>query len=239
MDFPYRLLEDAPEGAVLLLPSPFATLVRGDGGVRLVGPHGGVQRLGGIETVMSCSPNVVKALAGHPRLFVGRIVSAAEAPLLHVFAEHPAAQWPLLLADLRDAVDETDDERRFARVWRSLADGARPAGPEAQRQQERLCRRYAGQAPSLVRRQLRLAAQLAADLAAGRHRALGAFTDQSHYVRECRALTGATPGRWLRTPGAVLAADGAPVPRAAHERLSRAPLSAPSRYPGRTSSEPG
>ncbi len=231
MDYLHRLLGCAPGEELLLLPSPYATVLSIDGTVRLVGPHSTVHRFRGIDALMTCTPNVIKAFAGHPRLFVDGSVSTEEVPLLHTFREHPPSQWPTLLDDLRRSVDVTDDERQFETVWQSLLNRTTSAGSSAQRQEERLCRRYAGQPPAAARRQLRLSAQLAADIAAGRHRSLGEFTDQSHYVRECKALTGHVPGRWWRTSATCHASDGSPVPRAQSRSLvggdSRPPTSAP------------
>lgn len=214
MNYLHRLIDCAPDDERLLLPSPYATLLRVDGAVRLLGPHNGMRRLRGVDALMSCTPSVIKAFAGHPRLFVGDLVSTGDVPLLRTFEERPPSRWPMLLDDLRGSVDVTGDESQFDALWQSLMGRKTSAGSSVQRQEERLCRRYAGQTPTAIRRQLRLSAQLAADITAGRHRSLGEFTDQSHYVRECKALTGATPGRWWRTSAAFHAPGGAPIPRA-------------------------
>lgn len=202
MDFLHRLHPAPPEGEALLLPSPYATLLLVDGRAVAAGPHQRIHRLAGVAAAMSCTPNVLKAFAGRPAEFVDELAGADRVPLLRLFEEHGAADWPLLLRDLRLSVEITDDERQFEAVWQGILDGRSSSRPDAQRQAERLCRRYAGQSPSRIRRQLRLAAQLAADHAAGRHSPLGEFADQSHYARECRALTGHPPGHWRRVAAA-------------------------------------
>lgn len=211
MDYLHRLLDNLPEDETLLLPSPFATLWRVQGTVRLGGPHSTIHGLVGADALMFCSPNVIKAFAGHPRLFAGRVVSVTHVPLLRQFEEHEVSQWPLLLDDLRWSADVTDDEQQFDTAWRTLLHRASSPRSEAQRQQERVCRRYAGQPPAMIGRQLRLSTQLAADIEARGHRSVGAFTDQSHYIRECKKLTGRTPGWWWRRVGSWYAADGAPI----------------------------
>lgn len=186
-------------GPLALLPTPFATLVRAAGTVRLFGPHSRVHCLQpqGSASILFAEPAFIKALLGHPRYFLNRSFSPAELSLLAVFQDSAPSAWLALLADLRAAVTMTHDEYQFTELWSLLVrQQFRPRDSGQERQAERLCRRYAGQTPGTVSRQLRLARQLARDLAASEHVPTGDYADQSHYIRECRKHTGCTPSEW-------------------------------------------
>lgn len=214
MDFLHRLTEIAAARELALLPSPYATVLRDGDRTLLLGPHDRVRVLTDVAAgaVMTCTPSLLKAMAGHPRSFVDAALTTREVPLLRPFDDHDVADWPTMVRDLRSAVDVTGDEEQFAGVWAAITGhGRATAGTVDQRQAERLCRRYAGQTPSRILRQLRLAAQLAADIAAGEYRPLGRFADQSHYIRESRRLTGHTPRHWRSSGASFRRPDGGPV----------------------------
>ncbi len=123
--------------------------------------------------------------------------------MLGPFRTQPVEEWPDLLADARDAVPTHFDEEIFLERWPTLVAGrldSRP--PLSRRQDERIVARYAGQPPKRIPRQVRLATQLAADIYAGSYNPSGDFADQSHYIRECRAMTGRTPAYWVRSHAA-------------------------------------
>jgi len=214
MDFLHRLTQTPPERELALLPSPYATVLRDGDRVRLLGPHDRVRVLTDVRAgvLMTCAPNLIKALAGHPRRFVDALLTAREVPLLRPFEECAVAEWPPLVRDLRSSVEVTVDEQQFEDIWQAITrHGETTTRTVDQRQAERLCRRYAGQTPSRILRQLRLATQLAADIAAREHRPLGGFADQSHYIRESRTLTGHTPRHWRSSPASFYTPDGTPT----------------------------
>lgn len=187
------------QGEMALLPSPFATLLWSPGYVQLFGPHDRLYRARptGAAYLMFCMPTFIKALLGHPRYFLNQQFSVEALPLLAPFQESSPTEWPTLLQDLRAAVVMTHDEYQFTELWYQLIGQPCPINDVTpERQAERLCRRYAGQPPTSIGRQLRLATQLSKDLATGTHEPTGAYSDQSHYIRECRKHTGRSPGEW-------------------------------------------
>lgn len=61
---------------------------------------------------------------------------------------------------------------------------------------QRLCLRFAGQAPKVINTVHRLARALDADNTSGWYNGLGEFSDASHLGRVCKAFTGRTPAAW-------------------------------------------
>ncbi|NDL59238.1 helix-turn-helix domain-containing protein [Phytoactinopolyspora mesophila] len=209
-EFLHRI-QHSPAGSLLLLPSPFVTLLRDGPRVRLFGPHSRVWHLHGVRqgVLALCTPNLIKVLLGHPRLFVNKGFSAVEMPLLTPFQEFDPRRWPELLRDVRESVPLHFDEEIFLERWQGIVagDGAARA-TVSQRQEERIFRRYAGQPPTPIIQQIRLSAQLGADIVAREHTPLGKYADQSHYIRESRKFTGRTPSYWVNTSPAHYGWDG-------------------------------
>ncbi|QOS59548.1 helix-turn-helix transcriptional regulator [Thermobifida fusca] len=215
MPAPFKIrMAHAPAGRIELLPSPCATFMADGDEVRLFGPHNRVWHVATRAPValLFTLPSLLKILLGHPHLFVDRRFTTAELPMLGPFRTQPVEEWPDLLADARDAVPTHFDEEIFLERWPTLVAGrldSRP--PLSRRQDERIVARYAGQPPKRIPRQVRLATQLAADIYAGSYNPSGDFADQSHYIRECRAMTGRTPAYWVRSRAIRLGWDGEPV----------------------------
>ena len=178
-----------PTGSVVMV-------VRRDEAPVFVMPHGGVRS---VELVLECAqlaPHFVKCLLGEPRRFVDTVLPATAHPMLEPFASCRSVDDAVpLWVDLRDSLVVTPDERDFLELWAAYADD--PASlPTGDRWVERLCLRYAGQTPKRLKTIAQLAATLREDQRTGRYNSLGAFSDASHYVRVCRALTGHPPTRW-------------------------------------------
>lgn len=164
--------------------------------VRFLTPHRTVRSLENVEESARLSPNFVKCLLGEPRRFLGIELLAAAHPMLSPFAGCDSIDGAAdLLEDLRAALTVTPDERDFLSFWRAH-DAAEEPLPTSDRFVQRLCLRFAGQAP----RAINMASQLARTLAEDNHRrlsnSLGAFADASHLARVCRAYTGQPPMAW-------------------------------------------
>lgn len=191
---------EVPVGAsVALLPSPHMVIVRqGESRVILYGPHQRVWQLNErVNTLLFCMPHMLKVLFGHPRYYVNKSFTSDELPLLQAFGETLVSDWRELLDDARASVKVLPDEMQFLKEWPQIISGGYDNKTDTQqRQLERICKRYAGQSPSQITQEIRLAQQLAVDI---RHRAYSPsdrYADQSHYIRECRKLTGQTPAHW-------------------------------------------
>lgn len=207
----FRQLSLPSHATIALLPSPYAVIIRtSESSATIFGPHQHVFQTPGVGgEAIFCTPNFVKALLGHPRYFINRHFTSAELSLLRPFDEHSFVKWPDLVNDVRDSVQKTPDEVQFEREWpRILAGEPMHVDATQQRQLERLCLRYAGQSPLQIMQEVRLSRQLAADIARGEHVSLGLFADQSHYIRECKKLTGQTPQYWQNLSATFYGYDG-------------------------------
>jgi AraC-like DNA-binding protein len=171
----------------VLLPTPSATLVHtAIGHVELYGPHDGVWMLDTPRLIFDVPSDILKILFGTVADFVNRMFGEAEHSFLQIFAQSPSREcWLALLREAEEAVTITDDQLQFRR-WQ-----AQPGVID--RQIERLCQRYAGQPPQRMLKQLRFSAEFIANLSHDAYQPQGGFTDQSHYIRACRELTGYTP----------------------------------------------
>jgi hypothetical protein len=172
---------------VALLPSPFATVVAVGGavspGVLLFGPHSTVWVIDRPIRVLDVSPDLVKLVFGPVVDFVDRRFDAAELAMLRPFVDEH--DWNGLVSEAYEAITVTDDHRQFGE-WFGVFD-------RVDRQVERLCKRYAGQSPRRIAQQLNVSAEFVANLPFRHYRPTGLFSDQSHYIRSCRLLTGMTP----------------------------------------------
>ena len=190
--------------AVHLLPNANVVLVihgevSGRGvsgrGVQLVLPHRTVTVMHDVTECANLSPNFVKCLIGEPRRHLGRKLTATEYPVLEPFAPIcSVAEACELLHDLRNSQQVTAEERDFIDLW--ALHGAGRALPTSDRQMQRLCLRYAGQAPAAINAVSRLARTLDDDNSSGRYNGLGEYADASHFARACRSATGRTPAAW-------------------------------------------
>ena len=99
-----------------------------------------------------------------------------------------------LLADLRSSLTVTPDEADFTGLWAGF-EGGSPL-PTNDRTVQRLCLRYAGQAPAAINALSRLARTIDSDNSTGLYNGLGEYSDASHYARACKAYTGRTPASW-------------------------------------------
>lgn len=163
--------------------------------IGFVFPHRNVVVVAGVVECASLSPNVIKCLVGEPRRFVGAMLDASQHPMLSPFAGIGSiSDAGDLLEDLRSSLEVTPDEQDFETLWRTRG-GSEPVRT-GDRRVQRLCLRYAGQAPSVINSVERLARTLDADNASGMTNGLGEFADASHFGRVCKAYTGRTPGAW-------------------------------------------
>lgn len=207
MNIPFLRSFSRHEGVhdLTLLPSPYATLLIQSEEVLLYGPHSKVWTVPRTQSavILFLEPHFIKNIVGHTKYFINKAYTQQELPLLALFVNvFSEKESRMLLQDARDAVEITHNERQFEKVWRELTDGGTLAQDIAmQRQSERLCLRYAGQSPLMIIRENRLTSQLAVDIRTGRYTPIGQFADQSHYVRECRQLTGYTPRHWQKMSG--------------------------------------
>jgi hypothetical protein len=177
-----------PPPHLVLLPSPFATVVsavgdRGDTTTVLYGPHSTVWSVERPVQLIDVPPDLVKLIFGTVSAFVDRRFGLDELPLLQPFTE--VADWSSLICDARNSITVTDDHRQFL-DWFAVSD-------RIDRQVERLCRRYAGQTPRRITQQRNVSAEFVAQLGKRAYVPTGCFADQSHYIRTCRNLTAFTP----------------------------------------------
>jgi hypothetical protein len=158
-------------------------------------PHGDVRRVDDVTTCASLAPNFIKCLLGEPRRFLGT-VETCEHVMLSPFAPCRSFEDTVpLLVDLRRSLTVTPDEHDFLELWDAYR-GNPESLPTSDRWVQRLCLRYAGQAPKRLLTLARLAQTLSADHESGLHNSLGAFADASHFARVCRAFTGRPPTAW-------------------------------------------
>lgn len=161
-------------------------------------PHRDVRLVDAPLACVSLTPNLIKCLLGEPRRFLEQTLTPSSHPMLQPFTDcGTLEEFEELLTDLRSSLAVTPDERDFLELWRDfLADPE--TLPTSDRWVQRLCLRYAGQSPRRLRTVARLSRTLSADNESGRHNSLGAFADDSHFARVCRALTGRPPTGWRK-----------------------------------------
>lgn len=192
----HRLLGSDPvhflpsANVVLVLPREEAAC-----SVRFVLPHRTVDVLEGVAACVSLSPNFVKCLIGETRRHLGRTLLAADHAILAPFVPvRTVMEASALLVDLRSSLEVTPDEAEFIDLWAQHQ--ASVGLPTGDRRIQRLCLRYAGQAPTAINATTRLARTLEADNVSGLYNGLGEYADASHFARACRSATGRTPAAW-------------------------------------------
>jgi hypothetical protein len=164
--------------------------------LRFLTPHRTVRSIETVVESARLSPNFIKCLLGEPRRFLGMELTAAAHPMLSPFAGCDSIDAAGgLLDDLRAALTITGDERDFLSFWRAHDAGEEPL-PTSDRFVQRLCLRFAGQAPKAINMAARLARTLAEDNHRRLSNSLAAFADASHLARVCRAYTGKPPMAW-------------------------------------------
>lgn len=210
-----RNIEVPPGASIALLPSPYTTIVRQYELQRVVlyGPHQRVWQLDEkVDALFFCRPNIIKVLFGHPKQYVNKSFTNDELSLLRPFNETPVNGWYGLLEDARASVAVLPDEIQFLKEWPHITSGEYNIETGAhQRQLERICRRYAGQSPSQITQEIRLSRQLVMDIEHQAYQPSGLYADQSHYIRECRKLTGRTPAYWQNLSVTFYTYDGQDV----------------------------
>ena len=189
-DARYAAADSAPLGSLLLLPTPFATVIRSGGIVILVGPHSKLVPLSNVAWVLSLRPEIIKIIFGKARNFVEHSFTSRDLTLLEPFQSiEDEASAMGVLGEARDSVRELSDERLFVEWWESNSSEA--VHP---RTLERACLRYAGQSPRDIRSRQRLGLSLVS-YGDGTNSYLDHYSDQSHFVREVRRATMMTPAR--------------------------------------------
>ncbi len=151
-----------------------------------------------VEQAVECgslSPNVVKCLLGEPRRFLGAVIEANMHPMLSPFVGSKSIDdIEEILTDLRRSLKVTPDEREFLSLWAEFVAGE--LLPTSDRRVQRLCTRFAGQAPKAINIGEMLARTLVTDDIKRTTNGLADFADASHLIRVCRAYTGKTPTSW-------------------------------------------
>lgn len=164
--------------------------------LRFLMPHRTVRVLDAVVACARLSPNFIKCSIGEPRHHLGAELLATAHPMLAPFAACDSLEAATeLFRDLRRSLVLTADERDFLEMWRAHEATGEPL-PTSDRWIQRLCLRFAGQAPKTINTVAQLARTLKEDDTRGLYNSLGAFADASHFARVCRAYTGHTPSQW-------------------------------------------
>lgn len=173
------------------------TILDGSAGptTRFVFPHKTVIVLDDVIECAGLTPNLIKCTVGEPRRFLGSQIDAGAHPMLSPFSDLTSVTDAVdILEDLRGSLLVTPDEEDFLSLWAAFTAGDPLVTND--RRVQRLCLRFAGQAPKTISMVHRLARTLDADNSSGLYNGLGEFADASHFGRVCRAFTGRTPSAW-------------------------------------------
>jgi hypothetical protein len=175
---------------LLFLPEPGATLIYQQDQASLLGPHGRIFFLPQVRLTVSLRPEFIKLILGNvSRTLNGRFTSLDLSSLTAFDGGLDREDLTILLHDARRSVAEIWDEKLFVNWW---IKGPRPK--PADRRLQRVCLRYGGQNPQTIQQIKQIGGALGQYLT-GKQEYLNSFSDQSHFIRRVREVTGRTPAQ--------------------------------------------
>lgn len=185
-----------PTEKILLLPSNYATILKSGNIASIYGPHNNVWIIKNVEWILTVRPEIIKLIFGRASRFINSYFTTDRVRLLSLFdAIKTKEELHSLLIDARNSVAITSDEYDFVDWWQSSF-----KAPFPERYLERLCTRYAGEAPRNILRQAKLGSTILNYLHDSSSFYDG-FSDQSHFIRMFKKTTGLTPRQVKKLSG--------------------------------------
>lgn len=182
------VIDTGDYGAVILLPTPRASIIKTASRVLLIGPHSQIVQYRDVEWLITTRPEMIKLLFGKVKRFIKKEFDSAKLSELTLFESCTTEKDIIdLLDDGRSSVKKLWDEELFANWW---INGMQMS--HVDRRMQRVCLRYGGLSPQQINQFYKMGTSLRDYIKNGKAY-FDYYSDQSHFIRTCKQMTGNTP----------------------------------------------